>query len=133
MAGPSLTHGGQNCMRGIEGSIEICIDERIPYFRSEPLHRPILSIGPAGEDQDIDPPEFFQRYLRQLLHIFYAGGVSTPHSNVALFSCQFLLERLQPVFAPRSCHDFRPLPREEHRRSTAPTPRSTNNYDHLAA
>ena len=57
-------------MRGVEGSIEICIDERVPYFRREALHRPILGIGPAGEDQDIDSSEFCQRFLRQLLHVF---------------------------------------------------------------
>ena len=61
------------------------------------------------------------------------GGVSSPHGNIALFLGQFLLERLQPVFAARSRHDLRPLAREEHRRRTAGTARSTNNHDHLAA
>ena len=79
-------------MRSVEGSVEICIDERVPYFGGEPLHRPVASIRPAREHQDIDPSEFFQRCLRKQLHVFYFGSVSSPHGNIALLSRQFLLE-----------------------------------------
>src|SRR5580693_5847909 len=101
-------------MGGVESSVKIGIDERVPCFRAEALHRAIARICSARVHEDIDTPELLHRFFHQQLHLLGARDIGASNRDVTSLLSQLLFQRFQSPLTARRCHDMCALTSEEH-------------------